>query len=474
MIRRIFIASTAVLAFFAAAQAGERTLTPDEAAAREIYRTVISMRTAKGHGKVPEMAAYLADKLKSAGFGDNDIEIVPVGETAGLIVRLAGDGSSGAKPILFLAHMDVVDAKREDWEYDPFVLREEDGYFIGRGVADNKYGVVNLTQTFMRLKRDGFTPNRDLIMVFTGDEETDMATTRFLAYERPDLAEAEYALNSDASGGGFAKDGTVLPYFMQSAEKTYATFEVTARNPGGHSSRPRPDNAIYDLADALQNIQQYKFPVMANEVTRAAMRANGAMRGGDIGEALIKFADNPKSKKSKKAIKTIRADDTTSNFISTTCVATMLSAGHAENALPQSATATVNCRIFPGVDIEEVRQTLVEVVDNEALEVKVTDDRFVSSPASEPRADVKAALEKSLRTRFADIEIVPSMSSGGTDGMHFRRGGVPTYGAGAMFATVGDVNAHGLNERVLVESFYGGLDHWIMLIKDLAGPTSAE
>lgn len=468
MIRILLAGAFAVAAVVNAASA--RDMSADEAKALEIYRTIISMRTAKGHGKAPEMAAYLAGELRSAGFAQEDIEITPVGETAGLVVRYRGDGSSGKKPILFLAHMDVVDANREDWDHDPFTLREADGYFFGRGTADNKYGVANLTQSFMRLKREGFTPTRDLYLVFTGDEETDMTTTKMLA-ARKDLAAAEYALNSDAGGGAVTADGKVLPYFMQAAEKTYATFDITARNPGGHSSRPRADNAIYDLAHALLKIEAYQFPVMANAITRASARAEGAELGGDIGEALIAFADNPKN---KKAIRTIRGNDDYAHMLSTTCVATMLDAGHAENALPQSAKATVNCRIFPGVEIENVRQTLADVVDNDALEIAPVDDDYVASPASEPREDVTAALKTALSARYPDISVVPAMSSGGTDGMHFRRAGVPTYGVGAGFSVAGESeNAHGQNERVLVDSFFGGLDHWIVIIKELTGPAGA-
>ncbi|MEZ5891682.1 MAG: M20/M25/M40 family metallo-hydrolase [Parvularculaceae bacterium] len=463
-------AAACTLAFAGAAGAADRELTPAQAKAREIYATVVGIRSAKGQGKVPEVAAYLAGQLKSAGFPAADIEIVPVGETAALVARYRGDGSSGKKPILFMAHMDVVDAKREDWEHDPFVLREEDGYFIGRGVADNKYGVTNLTQSFMRLKQEGFVPNRDLILAFTGDEETDMKTTRMLAYDRKDLTDAEFALNSDGGGGGYLEDGTLLPYLMQAAEKTYATFIITARNPGGHSSRPRADNAIYDLAHALTRIEAYKFPVMANEITRASARADGEDIGGELGAALVAFADNPKD---KKAIKAIRASQDYSNLLSTTCVATMLNAGHAENALPQSAAATVNCRIFPGVEIEDVRLTLADVVGNENLEIKPSDDRFVASPVSDPREDVTAALAAALAPRFPGVEIVPSMSSGGTDGMHYRRAGVPTYGVSARVVKFGETsNAHGLNERLPVEAFYGGLDHWIVMIKTIAGPAA--
>ncbi len=472
---RLGLAAIAALAAFSSAfaqgEAGERVLSAEQEQALEIYRTIIGFRTAKGHGKVPEMAAYLADELKSAGFEEEDIEILPVGETAGMIVRYAGDGSSGEKPVLFLAHMDVVDAKPEDWDNPPFTLREEDGYFLGRGTADNKYGVMNLTQTFMRLKREGFTPARDLYLVFTGDEETDMATTKMLAYEREDLAEAEFVLNSDAGGGAVTPDGKVLPYFMQAAEKTYATFHVTARNPGGHSSRPRADNAIYDLSRALLNVEDYVFPVMSNEVTLEAARVEGEEVGGDIGEALTAFAENPKN---KKAIKAIRASEDYSNMLSTTCVATMLEAGHAENALPQQATATVNCRIFPGVEIEDVRLKLVEVIDNDELTITPVEDDYAASPASEPREDVTAALRAALEPRYPGITIVPAMSSGGTDGLHFRSAGIPTYGVGAGFGVAGEpANAHGLNERVPVSAFYDGLDHWLLMIKALAGPAEA-
>lgn len=457
----------AVVAFgLSAAAAQERDFSENEARALEIYRTIIGMRTAKGHGETARMAAYLAEQLRSAGFSENDIEIVSVGEETGLIARYPGKSETNLKPILFLAHMDVVDARAEEWEHDPFTLREADGYFYGRGTADNKYGIMNLTQTFMRLKREGFTPTRDLYLVFTGDEETGMTTTKHFAYERPDLAEAEFALNSDAGGGAIAEDGMPLPYYMQAAEKTYASFFITARNPGGHSSRPRPDNAIYDLSRALLKIEGHRFPVMANDVTRAAARAEGQKRADEIGKALVAFADDPAN---KKAIRTIRADPGYATMLGTTCVATMLEAGHAENALPQTAKATVNCRIFPGVEVEAVRTKLTEIV-SEGFEISPVDDDYVASPASEPREDVTGALLAALRPRYPDIEVVPAMSAGGTDGMHFRRAGVPTYGVGAGFSVAGESsNAHGLNERVRTDFFFAGLDHWIVIIKTLAG-----
>lgn len=438
-----------------------------EQKALEIYRTIISMRTAEGHGNVPEMAAYLAGELKAAGFTDEDIHILPKGETAGLVVRYAGDGSSDKKPILFLGHMDVVDAKPEDWELDPFSLTEKDGYFFGRGVTDNKYGIMNLTQTFIQLKQEGFTPTRDLVLTFSGDEETEMATTKMLAYDRKDLTDAEFALNSDAGGGSLTPDGRALGFGVQAAEKTYATFEVTSRNAGGHSSRPRfDDNAIYDLADALKEIQGFEFPVMSNSITRTSFASLGTALGGDLGEAMIDFSENPKN---KRAARRIAQESSYVGTIKTTCIATMLSAGHAENALPQSATATVNCRIFPGVSVDEVKATLIDVVDNDGLEFEVLDEP-IESPVSEMRDDVTAALSKAVHSRYPDLHIGAYMESGGTDGMHFRKASVPTLAMSAIFMNEADMFAHGLNERIPVKTFYEGLDHWMVIMKELAGP----
>lgn len=465
LVSRLALALSALGGIVASASAQERTA--DEQRALELYRNIIAFKSTAEHGETPALAAYISEQLQSAGFSASDIEIVPMDGTVGLIARYQGDGRSGKAPILFLAHMDVVEADPKDWDTDPFELREEDGFFIGRGTADNKYGVTNLTQTFIRLKEDGFVPSRDLILVFTGDEETEMVTTRYLASERPDLQEAEFVLNSDAGGGAFLEDGTALPYYIQAAEKTYATFEITATNPGGHSSAPKPDNAIYDLADAVLKIQTYQFPVKSNEITRQAMASAGPGIGGDIGEAMVKFAQDPSN---KKAIKTLRSDYRYSHQLSTTCVTTMLDAGHAENALPQSAMATVNCRIFPGTEIEAVRETLVDVIDNDALTVEPARDNYVASPVSPLRDDVIGAVQASLDATYPGMTIIPGMSSGGTDGMHFRRAGIPTYGVGAGFGTSGvSVNAHGLNEKVEVKYFYEGLDHWFPIIQALAG-----
>jgi acetylornithine deacetylase/succinyl-diaminopimelate desuccinylase-like protein len=295
-----------------------------------------------------------------------------------------------------------------------------------------------------------------------------MVTTRMLAHDRKDLTEAEFALNSDAGGGTLGADGTPLGFGVQAAEKTYATFEVTARNQGGHSSRPRDDNAIYDIADALKAVQAYKFPVMSNEITLAAFDSLGGAAGGDLGDAMQAFAKNPKD---KKAAARIGEDSSYVGMTRTTCVATMLKAGHAENALPQSATATVNCRIFPGMSVDDVQQTLTDEIGNEALEIKVIGDPTVS-PVSEMRDDVTAALTKAINARYPGLPIAAYMESGGTDGMHFRSAGVPTLAMSAIFMKEEDAFAHGLNERVPVDAFYDGLNHWMIIIKELAGPAA--
>mgnify|MGYP001822891183 FL=1 len=237
---------------FTSATAEQHTDTEHAKKTLEIFTRIIEVETSKNLGNVPEVANYLAGELIAAGFPQQDIEVVPLGETASLIAKYRGDGSSGKGPILLLGHMDVVEALPQDWERPPFKLTRDDDYFYARGTVDNKYGVAQLTSTFIRLKKEGFVPNRDLIIAFSGDEESGMTTTRMLAYERPDLRDAEFALNSDAGGGDLSADGRALVYLMQAAEKTYVTWEITVRNPGGHSSRPRLDNAIYDLEDAIK------------------------------------------------------------------------------------------------------------------------------------------------------------------------------------------------------------------------------
>lgn len=431
----------------------------------EIYRKVISIPTVAGRGKVPEMAEYLASQFKDAGFKDTDIKIPELDETVGLIVRYRGDDSSGKKPILLLGHMDVVEALPKDWQRPPFELTQDDDYFYARGSIDNKLGVSMLSSTFIRLKKEGFVPNRDLIIAFSGDEETTMLTTRMLANDTPELAEAEYALNSDAGGGDLRSDGKAVVYTVQAAEKTYATFELTVRNPGGHSSRPRSDNAIYGLASALSKIQNFQFPVRSSAMTRDFFRITGGQLGGELGAAMINFAEDPND---KSASDQLAKESSYVGTTRTTCIATMLRGGHAENALAQSATATVNCRIFPGVSVAEVEQKLKQMVNNKEIEFVILDDP-IESPISELRDDVTAAITKAVHARYPGLPIMAYMESGGTDGMHFRSAGIPTWAMSSVFMNPDEMYAHGLNERLPIKAFYDGLDHWTIILKELAG-----
>lgn len=466
---RLLAAGLAAALLSAPALADDRQMSEDEARALDIYRKLISFRTIAGEGKVPEMAAFLAGEMHKAGFAKKDVEIRRMGETAGLIVRYRGDGSSGQKPILFLAHMDVVDARAEDWELDPFTLSERDGFFIGRGTTDNKYGVMNLAQTFIRLKKSGFAPTRDLILVLTGDEETAQETTKALAAD-PELRSAEFALNSDAGGGSLSPDGAPLIYGIQAAEKTYASFELIATNPGGHSSLPRADNAIYELADALARIRDHRFPIMWNAVTLRALEAAGRGLGGEMGRDILAFVADPKPGKTAERI---AADPEFTGQLRTTCVATLLQAGHAENALPQRATATVNCRILPGVEVETVKTGLERAIANPAIEIR-TLGAPSASPVSELRPEIRAAVAAAVHARYPDMPIVPYMETGATDGKEFRLAGVPTFAVSAIVMKPGDRNEHGLNEKISVEAFFGGLDHWMTIIKALAGAPASQ
>ena len=437
--------------------------------ALKIYRDTIAMRTAKGHDQVKIMAHYLADRFRDGGFDDNDINVIPFispngEEIASLVVRYRGDGSSGKKPILFAAHMDVVDALRKDWVKDPFTLIEEDGYFFGRGTSDDKFGTTLLTAAFLRLKNENFMPNRDLIIAFSGDEETEMLTIEDLIANHRALIDAEFAINADSGGGSLSTEFEPISYQLQAAEKTYTDFIISITNPGGHSSRPRKINAIYDLAQALKEIESYDFPVQSNDITVEYFKMRAAAEKNKLGKAMMDFSINPND---SKAAEIISSYPNQIGIIKTTCVATMLDAGHAENALPQSAEANINCRLFPGVKVNEVHNKLREIVSNKAIKIEVSGDPK-SAPASPLREDVMAAIQKAVHTQFPDLPIIPYMTTGATDGRALRAGGIPTYGSTGQFARAEDSFAHGLNERVLVKSFFDALEHWQIVIHELS------
>ena len=446
---------------------------PFDAKAREIFQRVVAIPSSIGNHRVPEVAEYLASEFRAAGFADKDITIVPFSmpadKTAVLVVRYRGNGTGGG-PILLLAHMDVVVARRTDWERDPFQFIEENGFFYGRGTYDDKHGVTALTTMFLRMKAEKYVPKRDLIIYFSGDEETSQATTVAMTRDHRELIEAEFALNSDAGGGSLDDTtGKPLSYGLQTSEKTYADFTLTVHNPGGHSSAPRADNAIYDLATALVSLRQYSFPVMWNETTIASMRAGGKSTPGELGAAMSKFARNPND---AAAAQIIAASPSHVGQTRTTCVATRLDGGHANNALPQSATATVNCRIFPGAKVSDVQVQLQKIVGDK-VEIQVIGEPMSSDP-SPLRADVVTAVTHAVETIHPGVPVVPQQASGATDGLVFRAVGIPTYGTDMVFIRPRDEFAHGLNERVPVQSYYDSLEMWYILVKELAGTATKK
>lgn len=448
---------------FAADAAAQAPSDAQRTQARAIYERIVSFDTSTG-AQNQAMAAYLSSQFRAAGFPAEDIHLVAADETTGLVVRYRGDGSGG-RPILLLAHMDVVPALRADWERDPFTMVEENGFFFGRGTLDNKAGIAHLTSTFIALRNEGFVPTRDLIIWFSGDEETTGATTQaLLADHRALLGDAEFALNSDAGGGQLGPDGRGIAYVLQTAEKTYASFTFTARNPGGHSSAPRADNAIYELSDALGRLRAFQFPVMWNDTTIEGFRNAAAVFGGAEAQAMRRFAENPGD---RVASRTLSRNPSLSTLLRTTCVATMLTGGHAENALPQSATATVNCRIFPGVSVADVQSELRAIAGANVEVAPLGPTNF--SDASPLRPDVVQSITRAVHAVHPGVLVTPFMSAGATDGLFFRAAGIPTYGTGAVFIGDDDDFAHGLNERVPVTSFYQGLTHWRVLLTDLAG-----
>ncbi len=470
----VFMAAGALGMSLAAAGAGTDSKTaapaaapPSEAVraqAREIFAHIVGIESSVGKGKVPLVAKYLAERFKAGGFPDADIHILPLGETASLVVRYRGSGGGG-KPIALIAHMDVVTAKRSDWQRDPYTLTEEKGFFYGRGTSDVKQEVALLTATFLRFKAEGYVPARDLIIAFSGDEETEQATARDLVTKHRDLVDAEFALNGDGGGGVLSEDAAKPQiFYVQGAEKSSGQFVLTTHNPGGHSSQPRPDNAIYELADALKAVQGYQFPVKWNEWTLGDFKAASLVTQGPAGEAMARFAADPGN---AAAAAEISKTPAYVGRIRTTCVATLLAAGHAENALPQSATATINCRIFPGTSAAEVQKTLQGLVGPK-VEVRQGYEALVSD-ASPMRQDIMKAVGKAIAASDPGVPVVPTQAAYATDGAVFRNAGIPTYGVGGVFIMDSEEFAHGLNERIRVQEFYKGLTYWDVLIKALAG-----
>jgi acetylornithine deacetylase/succinyl-diaminopimelate desuccinylase-like protein len=443
-----------------------------QAKTRALLEQVIEIPTVMKRGNMPKMAELIASELKAAGFPAEDIKVLPHeglsgDDTVTLIARWRADKPT-KKPMMVLGHMDVVEAKREDWKFDPFEFREENGYFLGRGTSDMKTGIVATTLALTKLKQSGFKPNRDIILFFTGDEETAQNGALKGSTEWRNLTDSEFGLNADGGGGAYDRNGRPLGFGMDAAEKTYQTYFVTTKNPGGHSSRPRPDNAIYDLADALKKLQAHRFEPVMNDVNRAYFTERAKDETGPLGDAMRRWLANPND---GAAADIIEANELEVGKTRTRCVATMLEGGHADNALPQSAKATVNCRIMPGVEPKAVEAELKTVVGPN-VEV-VPDPGFIGKPTPvlPIRPDVLAAYSKAVRQLHGpQMRVIPTMTTGTTDANFFRSVGIPVYGAdGGWGISPDDERAHGLDERIPVRAAYDDVVHWEVMIRELAG-----
>jgi acetylornithine deacetylase/succinyl-diaminopimelate desuccinylase-like protein len=406
----------------------------------------------------------MAARFRAAGFPARDIQVLaPVARKGNLVVRLLGNGTGRA--ILFLGHLDVVEARRDDWPFDPFVFREEDGYFYGRGTADMKGDDAALVAAFLRMKREKFKPARDLILALTSDEEGGSANgADWLVKQHRDLIDAQFCVNTDA-GGGHIKNGKPIYMAMQAAEKVYLSFKLEVTNKGGHSSVPTRDNAIYHLADGLSRLGKFDFPVHLFDVTRAAFERGANIYGGQLGVDLKTMVQNPTE---AGAIARLSAIPFYNAQMRTTCVATMLSAGHAENALPQLASAVVNCRLLPVDQPADIKRTLEKVLADSNITITEM-NRPIATPYTPIDPKVMAAVTASTNKLWPGIPVIPVMDTGATDGIRLIRGGIPTYGVSGIFNDEDDYRAHGRSERILVKSFDDAVDFIYDLVTRLAG-----
>ena len=443
--------------------ANQATLLPHQQMARDFLQELIEIDTTDATGDNTAAAQAMADRLLAAGFPPEDVQVLgPVEGKGNLVARYRGR-DSGRKPLLLLAHIDVVAADPDDWTLDPFTFIEQDGYYYGRGTTDDKDEAAIHIANLIRMKEEGFQPDRDIIVALTADEEGGTHNgVIWLLENHPDLIDAEYALNE--GGGGAMKDGIHVANAVQASEKVYQTFILEITNPGGHSSLPLKDNAIYHLADALVRIRNHDFPVSLNEVTQMFFERSAELEEGELADAMRGVLASPPD---PSAIAYFADTPYYNSRLRTTCVATRLDAGHADNALPQRATATVNCRVLPGESIDAVHNTLETVIGNDNISVSRAAPAK-PSPPSPLTPEVLGAIETITEDMWPGVPVLPTMSTGATDGLYLRIAGIPVYGVSGLFGDIDDVRAHGQNERIRIESYFEGQEFLYRLTKSLS------
>ena len=457
--------SALALATPAAAQDAPR---PDQLAFRDLYKELVETNTTLSSGSCTLAAERMAARMKAAGFADDQLTLfaTPEHPKEGGLVAIYPGTSKSAKPILLVAHIDVVEAKREDWERDPFVLVEEGGYFYGRGTLDDKAQAAVWVDTLIRFRQSGYKPKRTIKLALTCGEESNGAFNgvEWLTANRRDLIDAEFALN-EGGGGDSDGNGKVIGQSVQVGEKTFANFRLETRNPGGHSSVPVRDNAIYQLSRALTAIDNYEFPVEMTDVTRRFFAESGAARGDATGAAMVALAKDP-TDRAAEAI--VSKDRFLHGNIRTTCVATLLDGGHAPNALPQRAGANINCRIFPGHSIESIKDELGRVIGDPGVTITQLPPKRPAPPAPPLDPRIIGPMEKLVAQYWPGLKVIPSMANGYTDATFLGAVGIPTYGIPGIWGDPDGNGVHGLNERIEVKSLYVGRDYMVDLVKAYA------
>jgi len=469
----------ALVLFVAFISAHQRTFAQASAAqqqmARDIYRELVETNTVTETGDTASAADAMAARLRSAGFAEQDVQVFkPAPRKGNLVARLHGTGKR--RPILLLAHLDVVEAKPEDWSVDPFKFLEKDGYFYGRGSFDDKSMAAIFVANLIRYREEGLRPDRDIIVVLETDEEildVNEVGIRWLLKNHRDLIDAEFALNE--GGPAYSKNGKPLVNRVQTSEKVSVTYRLETRNPGGHSSLPSRDNAIYHMADALGRLARYDFPVTLNETTRNYLEAMSKLEEGQLAADLrvATSGEATSDKADSEAVSRLSSRPLYNSQLRTTCVATMLEGGHAYNALPQLARATVNCRVLPGESVDDVQKTLVKVIADDRISVEQI-GRYNLSPPSALTPEIERAMEELSAEFWPGVPLLRIMSPGATDGAYLRSAGIPTYGNSGLLVDIYDNRFHGKDERMGVKSFYDGLEYLYRLVKRLssAGPAS--